>query len=83
MWSLFKSYESLAAKNNVDFNQYLRRLLDEAMYGADYLVRTKSPTGSFYITVSGHGPEKKPEDRRLGLAGISTDRSRQWVAYTK
>ena len=33
------------------------------MFGADYLVRMKNPTGSFYITVSGRGPEKKPEDR--------------------
>lgn len=66
VWSLFRSYDALRDKNNRHFKQYLRRLLDEAMFGADYLVRVKSPGGSFYITVSGHGPEKKPEDRRLG-----------------
>jgi hypothetical protein len=66
VWSLFKSYEALRSRNKFDFDQYLRRLLDEAMYGADYLVRSKSPTGSFYITVSAHGAGKKPEDRRLG-----------------
>ncbi|MCK7462003.1 MAG: hypothetical protein MZU84_08080 [Sphingobacterium sp.] len=45
--------------------QYRKRLLDEALYGADSLVRLKDPNGSFYITVSGRGPEKKPEDRRI------------------
>ena len=65
VWSLFQSFEALRAKNDFDFSQYLRRLLDEAMYGADYLVRAKCPDGSFYISVSAHGPEKKPEDRRV------------------
>ena len=66
VWSLFKSYAALRDKNDIHYSQYLRRLLDEAMFGADFLVRSKSPDGSFYITVSGHGPEKKPEDRRVG-----------------
>jgi hypothetical protein len=35
------------------------------LFGADYLVRSKNPKGSFYITISGRGPEKKPEDRRI------------------
>ncbi len=66
VWSLLKSYEGLRDRNNRHFARYLTRVLDEAMFGADYLVRVKSPDGSFYITVSGHGPEKKAEDRRLG-----------------
>ena len=39
------------------------------MFGADYLVRMKNPAGSFYITVSGRGPEKKPEDRLIIAQG--------------
>jgi hypothetical protein len=62
-WSLFKSFQELDRRNDPYFKQYKKRLLDEAMFGADYLVRTKNPSGSFYITVSGRGPEKKPEDR--------------------
>ena len=62
-WSLFKAYRELDASGNPYFKQYKKRLLDEAMFGADYLVRMKAPAGSFYITVSGRGPEKKPEDR--------------------
>jgi len=65
VWSLFKSYGELARRNDPNFRQYKRRLLDEALFGADYLVRLKNPAGSFYITVSGRGPEKMPEDRRI------------------
>ena len=64
-WSLFKTYQELDRRNDPNFRQYKKRLLDEAMFGADYLVRMKNPSGSFYITVSGRGPEKKPEDRLI------------------
>jgi hypothetical protein len=64
-WSLFKTYQELDRRNDPNFRQYIKRLLDEAMFGADYLVRMKNPSGSFYITVSGRGPEKKPEDRLI------------------
>jgi len=64
-WSLFKSLRELERRNEPSFKQYKKRLLDEALYGADYLARIKDPAGSFYITVSGRGPEKKPEDRLI------------------
>jgi hypothetical protein len=64
-WSLFKSLRELERRNEPYFKQYQKRLLDEALFGADYLVRIKNPAGSFYITVSGRGPEKKPEDRLI------------------
>ena len=64
-WSLIESLHELERRADPNFTQYRKRLLDEALYGADYLVRTKSPRGSFYITVSGRGPEKKPEDRLI------------------
>jgi hypothetical protein len=65
-WSLFRTYALLDARNDIAFKQYKRKILDEAMFGADYLVRTKNPAGSFYRSVSGHGPEKRAEDRRIG-----------------
>lgn len=65
VWSLFQTYKTLEKRGNPNFRQYLRRLLDEAMYGADFLVRMKNPDGSFYLTVSGRGPKKLPEDRRI------------------
>lgn len=35
------------------------------MYGADYLVRVKSPNGSFYRSVDAPGGEKRAQDRRI------------------
>ena len=64
-WSLFESYRELERRADPNFKQYAKRLLDEALFGADYLVRIKTPEGSFYITISGRGPEKKPEDRLI------------------
>ncbi len=64
-WSLFESLRELERRADKPFTQYKKRLLDEAMYGADYLVRVKNPAGSFIITVSGRGPEKKPGDRLI------------------
>ena len=64
-WSLFMTLRELERRDEPVFKQYRKRLLDEALFGADYLVRSKDPNGSFYITVSGRGPEKKPEDRRI------------------
>ncbi len=64
-WGLFESLRALERRGDPKFSQYKKRLLDEALFGADYLVRIKNPTGSFYITVSGRGPEKKPEDRLI------------------
>lgn len=65
-WSLFRTYAALDARNDIAFKQYKRRVLDEAIFGADYLVRVKNPDGSFYRSVSAPGPEKRPEDRKIG-----------------
>jgi hypothetical protein len=62
-WGLFMTLRELERRDEPAFTQYRKRLLDEALFGADYLVRSKDPNGSFYITVSGRGPGKKPEDR--------------------
>lgn len=63
VWSLLKTYELLKAKPGTDYRQYTRRILDEALYGADYLVRLKAPNGSFYRSVSAPGPGKLAKDR--------------------
>ncbi len=68
-YSLFKTYEELDRRTDGYFKQYKRRLLDEAMYGADFLVRMKCPGSSFYRTVDAPGPGKRPEDRRIGKEG--------------
>jgi hypothetical protein len=63
VWSLLKTYALLQQKPGTDYRQYLRRVQDEAMYGADYLVRLKAPNGSFYRSVSAPGPGKMAKDR--------------------
>jgi Glycosyl hydrolase family 9/Cellulase N-terminal ig-like domain len=65
-WSLARAYHYVAERHDQNLKQYERRLLDEALWGADYLVRARDPVGSFYRSVSAPGPGKKPEDRRIG-----------------
>jgi hypothetical protein len=67
-WGLLEAHELLERRADPAFRQYLRRLLDEGAWGADYLARVKVPGGSFYISVSAPGPGKRPEDRRVGRA---------------
>jgi hypothetical protein len=70
-WSLFKTYELLSKRPGTDFRQFNRRLLDEAMYGADYLCRMQAKGGSFYRSVGAPGPGKLPKDRAIGPEGKS------------
>ena len=65
LYSLCKTYKLLENREDDNFNQFKRRLIDEILHGADYLVRMNNPGGSFYRTISGRGPGKKPEDRRI------------------
>ncbi len=65
VWSLLKTYGLLIKRPGTDFRQYNRRLLDEAMYGADYLVRMQAKDGSFYRSVSAPGPGKMAKDRLI------------------
>jgi hypothetical protein len=66
VWSLLRSYQQLDARHDPDFQQYLRRLLDEGLFGADFLVRDKRPDGSFYQSIDAPGRDKLPQDRRIG-----------------
>jgi GH18 family chitinase len=68
-WGLLKAHELLQRRGTPAIRQHLRRLMDEGAWGADYLVRVKVPGGSFYTSVSAPGPEKRPQDRRLGQQG--------------
>jgi Glycosyl hydrolase family 9/Cellulase N-terminal ig-like domain len=63
VYSLLKSYEKVKLQGNLV--RYESRLLDEAMFGADYLVRMKAPNGSFYRSVSTGGVEQTPGGRKI------------------
>jgi hypothetical protein len=66
VWSLLKSYGALQARQDDNFNEYERRLLDEGLYGADFLVRMKRPDGSFFESIAAPGKDKLPQDRAIG-----------------
>lgn len=65
-WSLLRSWQQLQARHDRHFHEYERRLLDEGLFGADFLVRDKRPDGSFYQSIDAPGPGKLPQDRRIG-----------------
>lgn len=65
-WVLLKSYRVLEARNDDNFSEYERRLLDEGLFGADFLVRIKRPNGSFYESITAPGRQKLAKDREIG-----------------
>ncbi|MBB5328733.1 glycoside hydrolase family 9 protein [Tunturiibacter gelidoferens] len=65
-WSLLKSYRVLEARHDDNFSEYVRRLLDEGLFGADFLVRIKRPDGSFFESITAPGKDKLPQDRAIG-----------------
>lgn len=66
-WTLLASYNVLRGRHDEDnFSEYERRLLDEGLYGADFLVRMKRPGGSFYESIDAPGPQKLAKDRAIG-----------------
>jgi hypothetical protein len=71
-WTLLQSYGVLSRRGDDDFSEYKRRLLDEGLYGADFLVRLKRPGGSFLQTISAPGKEKLAKDRVIGNPNTRT-----------
>ena len=65
-WSLLKSYRVVEARHDDNFTEYMRRMLDEGLFGADYLVRIKRPNGSFFESITAPGQLKLAKDRAIG-----------------
>jgi len=65
VYSLLKSYEQMKLRGNADLARYQARLLDEAMFGADYMVRMKVPDGSFYRSVTTGDVDQTPAGRKI------------------
>lgn len=65
-WTLLKSYRVLEARHDDNFSEYMRRMLDEGLFGADFLVRIKRPGGSFFESITAPGKNKLPQDRAIG-----------------
>jgi hypothetical protein len=65
-WTLLASYDALKNRHDDNFSEYERRLLDEGLYGADFLVRLKRENGSFFESIDAPGPGKLAKDRAIG-----------------
>jgi hypothetical protein len=65
-WTLLAGYRVLEARHDDNFSEYERRMLDEGLFGADYLVRIKRPNGSFFESITAPGKDKLPQDRVIG-----------------
>ncbi len=72
-WTLLRSYGLLDARHDENFTEYNRRLLDEGMFGADFLVRMKQPDGEFFETISAPGAKKLAADREVGNPNWRTE----------
>jgi hypothetical protein len=88
-WSLLRSYSVLESRHDDNFTEYTRRMLDEGLYGADYLVRIKRPNGSFYESITAPGKLKLAKDRAIGnpnwrtqIKTTTTDSTEQQVKTT-
>jgi Glycosyl hydrolase family 9/Cellulase N-terminal ig-like domain len=65
-WVLLSSYRSLEVRRNDNFTEYERRLLDEGLFGADFLTRMHRHNGSFFESISAPGRQKLASDRTIG-----------------
>ena len=86
IYSLFKSEGLLKTRGTPEFLRYRDHILDEAMFGADYLVRMKVPGGSFYRSISTGGVKQIPEERKVagemkkfGIYQTSTQEPRDMI----
>ncbi|MFC5864433.1 glycoside hydrolase family 9 protein [Acidicapsa dinghuensis] len=65
-WTLLKSYRVLQSRHDDNFSEYEHRMLDEGLFGADFLVRLKRPGGSFFESIGAPGKGKLAKDREIG-----------------
>jgi hypothetical protein len=75
VWSLIESAERLAPVKSVRLQALRPRLLEEAVYGADFLVRMQDPAGYFYLTIFdvwSHDPKKREISAYKTQDGIKT-----------
>lgn len=54
-YNFFKLYELLEATQNEQYSIVKRRILDEGMWGADFMMRMHAPSGSFFRSINREG----------------------------
>jgi Glycosyl hydrolase family 9/Cellulase N-terminal ig-like domain len=65
VYNLLKGNQELQRRGIPEVVRYEDHILDEAMFGADYLVRVKDPAASFYRSISNGGVKQIPQERKV------------------
>jgi len=83
-WSLLKSYEALVARKDDNFSEYEWRLLDEGLFGADYLVAGRSlrRIARLAIQTGGRRSRQRVRTRRKALRKL-LDRILMRLAFVR
>jgi hypothetical protein len=75
VWTLIETADRLAPVKSKRLQTLRPRMLEEALYGADFLVRMQDPSGYFYLTVFDvwtHDPKKREICAYKGQDGVKT-----------
>ena len=90
VYNLLKGYQELQRRGIREVVRYQDHMLDEAIFGADYLVRVKDPAASFYRSISNGGVKQIPQERkvagemkRFGIYQSATKEPRDMVEEAK
>jgi len=90
VYNMLKGYQELQRRGIPEVVRYQDHMLDEAMFGADYLVRVKDPGGSFYRSISTGGVKQVPQERKVagemkkfGIYQTSSNEPRDMVEEAK
>lgn len=79
-YAFFKAGEWLEESGHIEYSMMKRRMLDEGFWGADFLMRMRAPSGSFFATIRrGQALEHVRGNRGLGFEyhGSSTQFSKK------
>ena len=80
VWNLLEAAQQMAAVNESTETEIRNRLFDEALYGADFLVRMQDTDGYFYLTVF-DGWTGDPDQRSIcAYEGIDGNLSEHYQA---
>ncbi len=66
-YAFFKINDLLEESKHPYYTMLKRRMLDEAMYGADFIMRMRAPSGSFFIS-KGRAEAFRPVNTTRGLS---------------
>lgn len=79
VWNLLESSQNLPA-SDINHTKLIERLKEEALFGADYLVRAQDPEGYFYITLFDKWSKDAAQREICAFEGIAGNKTEQYQA---